>query len=114
MQPCNRSKHLTYETGKSRGRSVTATSPDRQPRGAFRPGVWSLDRWQRLPANHERREPFVAKHEPECVRDVDAERSKCNTAAQRPRALPGTVGISDRAIAHSTRRACRTPGAADL
>src|SRR5881628_3188950 len=27
---------------KGRGRSVTATSPDRQPRGASRPGVWSL------------------------------------------------------------------------
>src|ERR1700704_6405749 len=27
---------------KGRGRSVTATSPDRQPRGAFRPGVWSF------------------------------------------------------------------------
>jgi len=27
---------------RGRGRSVTATSPDRQPRGASRPGVWSF------------------------------------------------------------------------
>src|SRR5258705_543778 len=29
---------------KGRGRSVTATSPDRQPRGDSRPGVWSFYR----------------------------------------------------------------------